>query len=87
MIADIALAIVFLVGFASIGITALIVGCYGIDQARQSWTERRDQRRIIANETVAEAQARARSEARRDAASGVTAARLRHPSTRAKEMN
>jgi hypothetical protein len=80
MIADIALAIVFIVGFASIGITALIVGCYGIDQARQSWTERRDQRRIIANETVAEAQARARSEARRDA--DIVAAQERHPSGR-----
>ena len=33
--------------------------------------------------SVAEAQ----RQARRDAASGVTAARLRHPSTRAKEMN
>ena len=29
----------------------------------------------------------AQAQARRDAASGVTAARLRHPSTRAKEMN
>jgi hypothetical protein len=83
MIADFALAVVFIVGFASIGITALIVGCYAIDQAREALRERRDHRRRIANETVAEAQARARAEARRDA--DIAAARKRHPSGRGLE--
>ena len=82
MIADFALAVVFIVGFASIGITALIVGCYAIDQAWDSWRKRVELRERIAialaNETVEQAQARARAEARRDAE--IAAARKRHPS-------
>ena len=59
MIADVALAVVFVVGFFSLGVTALLVAAYSIDRLRKALAERRARR----TETVAEAQARARREA------------------------